>query len=86
MMSSQDKLHVTLTDELSETTEFVGNITRVTLNGNELIQKSVKSAKVLIWLMGSMALILGLAALYIGCEVLSVLELFRECPVCGRTH
>jgi len=40
---NQDKLLVTLTEAPLETTEFSGNISRVTLNGQELLAKKHKT-------------------------------------------
>jgi hypothetical protein len=86
-MPTQDKLHVTLTDELLETTEFVGNISRVTLNGNELIANNLRSTKLLIWLFGVPALVLGYTALHLGFEIHSALESVNAaCSVCGKKH
>lgn len=71
---NQDKLLVTLTEAPLETTEFSGNISRVTLNGQELLAKKHKGTRLLICAFGIFALSLGFSALYLGVEIKSSLD------------
>lgn len=67
--NQQDRLVVTSYQTPAETTDFIGDIQQVTLNGVEITKATAKQNQALVWLFGILSAILAGTALVLGFQI-----------------